>query len=605
MHMSSLFFGGFARIARHRRVALTCVLAIVAVLAPLATDAATVKVAIIVGPTGYLTPMLRVQADRAATLAEQSGATVVRVYSPNATWPVVRDAIAGSSIVVYLGHGYGFPSPYRSVLTPAVHDGFGLNPAIGSGDDAHQYFGEAYVERLALAPNAVVVLSHLCYAAGNSEMGDPDAPVDVSIQRADNFAAGFIRAGAAAVIADAHMGPGYYVSQLLRGDSTIRDIWLGSPNAHGNQFAVQSVRSPGMTTQLDPDRPGAAFNRSLVTGADITAAAVRSGAQGVVATPVELAPSLTGLGITFAPPLLIGSPIAGASVGLSVPLAEGRGADLPGRLQIAARWDPLLLDEPELVQDPSALQPEPDSPDPGEPTATADPALSIPPEIEIAAPEQLGTVVEPSPADRHDHQLTAQVTVPEQTGLYRLTAILQTHDGIPFDSATNAMLIPLIVHVTGPVAVAIGAPVALTLEASATVPLPLRVANVGSEQWEMVQSDGTQHGKPGRPMVIPAQLRADWVSFDDMPVPTPLSVPLAGEGSQPGSDEIATLDLAVPTVPGDYLLVIDVWSPAFGALSAQPGRPTLIKVSVTPALGEPVVRGPAVGNAPRSNLLDP
>ena len=58
-----------------------------------------------------------------------------------------------------------------------------------------------------LAPDAVVLLHHLCYASGLSEPGLPEGTLDQAKQRVDNFAAGFIRAGASAVIAEAYTSP--------------------------------------------------------------------------------------------------------------------------------------------------------------------------------------------------------------------------------------------------------------------------------------------------------------------------------------------------------------------------------------------------------------
>ena len=44
----------------------------------------------------------------------------MKVYSPNATWSAVKAALQGASIVVYMGHGNGFPSPYSYDAEP-VH----------------------------------------------------------------------------------------------------------------------------------------------------------------------------------------------------------------------------------------------------------------------------------------------------------------------------------------------------------------------------------------------------------------------------------------------------------------------------------------------------
>ena len=76
------------------------------------------KVVIIVGPTGAQTDSYRSKGDDIATAAEAAGATVVKVYSPNATWSAVKAAVNGANIVVYLGHGNGFPNPYSSIEPP-------------------------------------------------------------------------------------------------------------------------------------------------------------------------------------------------------------------------------------------------------------------------------------------------------------------------------------------------------------------------------------------------------------------------------------------------------------------------------------------------------
>ena len=80
--------------------------------------AAAPKVVIIVGPTGFLTDSYRSSADGIASAAESAGAQVEKVYSPKATWANVRAAVEGANIIVYLGHGNGFPNPYSSGAEP-------------------------------------------------------------------------------------------------------------------------------------------------------------------------------------------------------------------------------------------------------------------------------------------------------------------------------------------------------------------------------------------------------------------------------------------------------------------------------------------------------
>ena len=135
------------------------------------------KVVLIVGPVGSVTPYYRRLADEAAAAAAKYTPNVVKVYSPDATWTNVKRALEGASVVVYLGHGNGWPSIYRDSLYPPTQNGFGLNPHAGAAD-SHQYFGEDQIgSQIKLAPDAVVIFSHLCYASGNTE---PEGGVHVT-----------------------------------------------------------------------------------------------------------------------------------------------------------------------------------------------------------------------------------------------------------------------------------------------------------------------------------------------------------------------------------------------------------------------------------------
>jgi hypothetical protein len=108
------------------------------------------------------------------------------------------------------------------------------------------------------------MLHHLCYAAGNSEPGQPEPSVSVARQRVDNYAAGFLKAGAAAVIADGHAGPSGYLQALLTTEQPIEAMWANQPNANGNVVSFPSVRTPGATAYQDPRTPTSGFYRSVV-----------------------------------------------------------------------------------------------------------------------------------------------------------------------------------------------------------------------------------------------------------------------------------------------------------------------------------------------------
>jgi hypothetical protein len=229
-----------------------------------AAASAGAKVVIIVGATHDATAAYRTYADQAYAEAIKYTPNVVKVYSPNATWARVKAAVAGASVVIYMGHGNGWPSPYTYDAKYTTKDGFGLNATEGAGDYNNVYYGEPYVSTLDLAPGAVVILNHLCYAAGNSEPGAAEPTVSVARQRVDNYAAGFLRAGAAAVIADGHSGPVGYLRDLFTTSQSIESLWANQSNVNGNTVSFASVRTPGATVFQDPQTPTSGFYRSLV-----------------------------------------------------------------------------------------------------------------------------------------------------------------------------------------------------------------------------------------------------------------------------------------------------------------------------------------------------
>ena len=251
-----------------RKLALALTLTLIATISVAIPSAAAVsggaKVVIIVGATEGTTASYRRDADEIYATAIQYTPNVVKVYSPNATWARVKAAVAGASVVVYLGHGNGWPSPYTYDPQYKTKDGFGLNATEGAGDSNRVYYGEPYISSLQFAPDAVVILNHLCYASGNSEAGAAEPTVDVARQRVDNYASAFLKAGAAAVIADGHNSVNGYLRDLFTTSGPIESLWANQSTANGNIVSFPSVRTPGATAFQDPRTPTSGFYRSLV-----------------------------------------------------------------------------------------------------------------------------------------------------------------------------------------------------------------------------------------------------------------------------------------------------------------------------------------------------
>ena len=228
------------------------------------------RVVIIVGAVHGQTDSYRSRGDAAYAEAIKYTPNVTKVYSPNATWSKVVSATRGANIVIYMGHGNGWPSPYTFDPNYTTKDGFGLNSTAGNGDNNVKYYGEPSVASLELAPNAIILLHHLCYASGNSEPGHVEPSVSTAKARVVNYAAGFLRSPARAVIADGHMGAGPYLKAIFTTNQSILQLWRGMSNYNDNEFSFASTRNSGYTAYMDPDTGSSGFYRSMVAKPTLT-----------------------------------------------------------------------------------------------------------------------------------------------------------------------------------------------------------------------------------------------------------------------------------------------------------------------------------------------
>ena len=286
-----------------RKSALAILVALAAVLGvcgPVAAaQTSTAKIVIIVGAD---TPQYLDDANELYAEAIRHTPNVIRVYSPSATWSAVKSATTGANIVIYLGHGNGWPSPYTYDPNYTTKDGFGLNSSAAGTHGNLKYYGEPSIRTLDLAPNAIVFLHHLCYASGNSEPGRAAPSLTTAKQRVDNYGAAFLAAGASAVIADGHSHTGYYLRALFTTAQPLDQLWRGAPNYHNHEIPFTPTRSTGKAI-LDPDTGGsspAGFYRSIVGNLGVMSHAVIGikpppgvrGAPGVAVIPYH--DSVTG-----------------------------------------------------------------------------------------------------------------------------------------------------------------------------------------------------------------------------------------------------------------------------------------------------------------------
>jgi flagellar hook assembly protein FlgD len=266
---------------RHLAIVLVAAFAALCVLgAPAhpALAAGGTKVVVVAGPAGAYNAHYRSDADAIAAEARRYTSNVVELVTPNATWARVRAAAQGASVFVYLGHGNGWPSPYPP-FRAATQDGLGLDPNTGANGSAHVYYGEDYLRSFVrFAPNAVVLLYHLCYASGNTEPGLPVGTLSDSRSRVDNYGAGFIGAGARAVLAEGHPDRDVtsYIRQLFTTNRTMDQVFRSAATSHGHVLGpYASQRTPGLAYEMDPDTATSGFYRSVVGDLSLRAGVVR------------------------------------------------------------------------------------------------------------------------------------------------------------------------------------------------------------------------------------------------------------------------------------------------------------------------------------------
>jgi len=239
------------------------------------------KVVLVVGATEGTTPSYISQATNLAEVFSHYTSDITTVFSPNATWGAVKAAAKGANFLVYMGHGSGWPNPYPggTNLQPMGDNGMGLNASAAGTHYNKKYYGESYMAQLELAPGALVLLNHLCYASGNNDSAYGGEPtLAVAKQRVEGYASGFLRAGAGAVLADGHDYLGDLVDSIFTESTTIESLWRAM-RGYNHVYSWTSTRNTSATARINPDHdsPMAGFYSSLVQTPGLTTTQIVSG----------------------------------------------------------------------------------------------------------------------------------------------------------------------------------------------------------------------------------------------------------------------------------------------------------------------------------------
>jgi len=229
-----------------------------------AAEDAPKRAVIVSGPVGSLTTKYKNYAKAIAAAAEAQGMTVKRLLYPNSTTASVKKWANGADLFVYVGHGNGWPSPFPP-FQERTKNGIGISPMDPDKRSRYKvlYKGADWLKaNIELAPNAVVILSHLSYASGNASSGMAIPSRSVAIERIDNYANGFLASGARVVW---HLGwqlGADVVDALYQEDSTMDAVFMTRYREGVNPLNgwigwkpgyIASQRVPGAEIHIDPD----------------------------------------------------------------------------------------------------------------------------------------------------------------------------------------------------------------------------------------------------------------------------------------------------------------------------------------------------------------
>ena len=377
------------------------------------------------------------------TLARKYTPDVTEIYSPNATWPAVSAALQGASVVIYMGHGNGWPSRYRERAVPAAaRTASASNPSAGNGDGTHQYFGEAsHRPRASSSRRTRSCCSTTCAtprataspACPRARSPGPPAGRQLRGRVHRGRRVGRRRRGATQPEPHAPLRPGRRQRHRRRpGDRPERQPARDSPSRASAARATSPRWTPNGRRRASSGRSSSRRASSPPTSC---AARAVGGAGRPAIDAAALAPSLAAAGLTVHTPFIEGGTVRGGSGRYLFNVDFGDREALPDGIQASARWDRL---------DPGAR---------GRDRSRAPRRVSG-----SSSPERIGEVVEPVGCRcRHEHGRRADAC-PPTPGRYRLTITLHDKDGVAYDAATQAQFPALIVRVTGDLDATIVAP---------------------------------------------------------------------------------------------------------------------------------------------------
>lgn len=218
----------------------------------IAPAAITLKAVAIVGEVGNATPNYKQDMDRAVAALQSRGVVVEKFYygDRSFTWADIVTAATGAHFLLYMGHGVWWSGPCTQ---PTLVGGFYLGP----NQFVHPNQIRADLNGR-MAPGAVVILSHVCFSAGQTACDPQDYPSqDEAARRVQMYAAPFVDIGLKAYFANNYFySAEKYVNRILADPATRQTVGDIFKNVYPNdptKFRDLSYPAPGYDLWLNGD----------------------------------------------------------------------------------------------------------------------------------------------------------------------------------------------------------------------------------------------------------------------------------------------------------------------------------------------------------------
>ncbi|MCS7282521.1 MAG: hypothetical protein NZ769_04060 [Anaerolineae bacterium] len=210
----------------------------------IAPAAVTLKAVAIVGDVEGYTPDYKQDMDRAVAALQARGVAVEKFYygDRSFTWADIVTAATGAHFLLYMGHGIWWSGPCTQ---PTLVGGFYLGP----GQFVHPDRIRTDLNGR-MAPGAIVILSHVCFSAGQTACDTPGSTPsqDEAARRVQMYAAPFVDIGLKAYFANNYyQSAANYVNQILADPMTRQTV--------GNIFKSIYPNNPSKFRDLSYPKP--------------------------------------------------------------------------------------------------------------------------------------------------------------------------------------------------------------------------------------------------------------------------------------------------------------------------------------------------------------